>query len=235
MLKSSSSIGTKKESSLHHSLKFQYSLSGETEIAIGEYICDGQGGQGEIIEVQTGSFGPLKEKAKQLAQTGKLKIIHPIINQKQIELYDTNGQLISRRKSPRKGKVWDLFSKLIYAPEIPLLKNLSIELAVVDIVEKRIDDGCGSWRRKGVSISNRILEAYHHSVVLKNRKDYYQFIPFKSNEHFTTGDLALKAGIKSSLARKTLYVLAKMSLVERIGKQGKAIVYRQKPLTTRAD
>ena len=222
------SIGTRKESSLHRSLKFRYSgVDGETETLAGSYVCDACTSDGELIEVQTGSFGPLKEKVTELCRSRKVRIIHPIVIQKHIELYDTKATLLRRRKSPRKGSTWDLFKALLYAPQLGLLKNLSIELALVDTVEKRIDDGKGSWRRKGVSIDDRFLGAWHSSVTLKKPKDYYQFIPFDKNEEFTVRDLAAKAKINASLARKTLYVLEKMGLVERVGKQGNAYVYRK--------
>ena len=222
-------IGTKKESSLHRSLKFRYSGStGVTETQAGSYVCDGRTSKGELIEVQTGSLGPLKEKVPALALLGKVRIIHPIIVQKYIELYDTKGRLLHRRKSPRKGSTWDLFNALLYAPLLPLCKNLTMELAVIEAVEKRIADGKGSWRRKGVSISDRFLGAWHHSVILKNPRDYYQFIPFKKHEQFTVRNLAEKAGIKADLARKTLYVLTKMGLAERVGKQGRSLLYERR-------
>jgi len=219
----------RKESSLHRSLKFHYSGSdGETETLVGSYVCDGRTSEGELIEVQTGSFGPLKEKAKKLTKTDKLRIIHPIIVQKYIELYDEKGRLIRKRKSPRKGSSWDLFNVLIYGTELPLLKNLSIELALIDIIEKRIDDGKGSWRRKGVSINDHILSAVHNSIILKSLKDYSQFIPYKKKELFTVRDFGEKAGINVTLARKVLYTLTKMGLVEQAGKQGRAYLYKRR-------
>jgi hypothetical protein len=220
------SIGTKRESSLHRSLKFRYSCEGSTEISIGDYVCDGLTSSGEIIEVQTGSFGPLKGKAAFLTQKGKLRIIHPIIMQKRIELYDIEGRLLHERKSPRKGSSWDLFKALIHAPELPLLRNLVIELAIIDVIEKRLDDGKGSWWRKGIRVSDRFLDVWHGSIILKKPKDYFKFIPFKKSEQFTARDLCKKAGINIALARKTLYVLSKMGLVERIGKQGKTLIYQ---------
>jgi hypothetical protein len=219
-------IGIKNESELHRALKFHYSgYDGVTETVIGGYICDAKTSSGEIIEVQTGSFGPLRQKAKLLAEYGKLRIIYPIIVQKHIELYDKEGNIIHRRKSPRSGSVWDLFNALIYAPELPLLPRLAIELALVDIVEKRIDDGAGSWRRKGVSVAGRSLGAWRQSLVLRKPKDYLVFIPFKGKEPFTVRSLALAAGINALIARKTVYVLSKMGLIERTSKQGNAIVY----------
>ena len=217
----------RKESSLHRSLKFRYSgPGGAIEKTMGNYVCDGQTSKGEIIEVQTGSFGPLKEKVKHLNTKAKVRIIHPIAKQKQIELYSAGGKLLRSRKSPVKGSCFDIFKVLIYAPELPLLKNLTIELAVIDVVEKRIDDGSGSWRRKGVRIADRFLGALHQSVVLKSLKDYRQFIPFGKNESFTVKDLAQKAAIKYSLAQKTIYTLSKMGLIIKAGKQGRALVYK---------
>ena len=221
-----SGIGTQKESSLHRSLKFEYSPA-ITETLVGGYVCDGIGKNKEIIEVQIGSFGPLKDKVKNLAGKHKVRIIHPIIAGKHIELYDTEGQLLHRRKSPSKGSAWNLFNALIYAPELPLLKNLTIELAVVDVTERRVSDGTGSWRRKGVRIADRFLSAHHHSVILKKPKDYFMFIPF-INEQFTVRDLAEKAGITSSLSRKTLYTLTKMGLLERAGTRGRSFVYQRR-------
>ena len=224
---SKTDIGTKKESSLHRSLKFHYSgAGGSTETLIDDYVCDACTSQGELIEVQTGSFAPLKEKVKNLTKTGKLRIIHPIVTNKIIELYDVNGRLLHKRKSPKKGKSWDLFKALVYAPQLPLFKNLVIELAIVDVIEKRIDDGKGSWRRKGVRIDDRFLNARHEPVILSKLKDYYQFIPFEKNEPFTVRDLKKKAGIDIRLARKTLYVLKTIGLAEHFKKQGNAFVYR---------
>ena len=221
-------IGTQNESSLHKTLKLHYSGSkGVTEILAGSYICDGRTSRGELIEVQCGSFAPLKEKAETLTLKNKLRIIHPIIAQKHIELYDISGSLLYRRKSPRKGSAWDLFKALIYAPTLPLRKNVTIELAIIEIVEKRTDDGKGSWRRRGVSIADRVLGAWRCSAVLSKPKDYYQFVPFKKNEPFTSRKLAEKAGINANLARKTLYVLEKMGLIGRTGKQGNSIVYQR--------
>ena len=221
----------KKESSLHRSLKFEYSNDGDTETPVGDYVCDGLSDDGEYIEVQIGSFGPLSEKVRFLAQSGKVRIIHPIISRKYIETYNTEGELLRKRKSSRKGSIWDLFNALIYAPEFPLLKNLTIELVNIDTIEKRVDDGRGSWRRKGVSVTDRLIEGWGRRVILSKPKDYRQFIPFGKRKSFTVQDLGEKAGITAALARKTLYVLNKAGLVERIGKRGRFLLYRSNFIT----
>jgi hypothetical protein len=228
-------IGVLRESSLHKYLKYQYSgIAGKTEIAVGDYVCDGQTKSGELIEVQTGSFGPLKEKIKNLSIENKIRIIYPIIKRKYIETYDANGIQLRKRKSPLKGTVWDLFNALIYAPELAQTPGVIIELAFLDIVEKRKDDGKGTWRRKFISIEDKTPYIYenratgYESIVLRNINDYHQFLPFENEDNFTTNDLAERSKISLALARKCLYVLFKLGLVERIGKKKNAHVYKTK-------
>ncbi|GHV61596.1 hypothetical protein AGMMS49587_06150 [Spirochaetia bacterium] len=224
---SGSLIGTRKESGLHNALKFRYAgIDGETEKSMGDYVCDGLTPEGEIIEVQTGSFGPLRDKARSLAAFGPVRIIHPIIINKYIETLDEAGQVLRKRKSPRKGSEWDLFKSLLYAPELAAVPGLCIELALIDVLEQRKEDGKGSWRRKGASISGRELAGWHSSMSLSGPKDYYRFLPFGSGEEFTTRELAKKAGISINLAGKTLYVLTKIGIVKRIGKKGNSFVYK---------
>jgi hypothetical protein len=212
----------RKETVLHNALKFQYAgIDGNTEVKTGGYICDGITKTGEIIEVQTGSFAPLREKVKTLSVESKVRGIHPIILKKTIELFDKNGTLISTRKSPRKGSLWDVFKALLYAPDIALLPNVVIELAVVDVIESRVQDGRGSWRRKGVSIADKRLACQYPSVLLSNKADYRQFAPFAPGERFSVRDLAAKAGIKRGLAAKSLWTLVKIGVAEKVGKKGR--------------
>ena len=232
-------IGTYSESSLHRSLKFRYSIEEKTEISIDSYVCDGQTESGELIEVQTGNFGNIREKIKKLVKKHKVRLIFPIILNKYLELYDVNGKLIRKKKSPKKENIWNLFDSLVYAPEFCLMPNLTLELSLLDIIEKRKDDGKGSWRRKGITIEDKIPIAWHESIILKKPKDYYLFLPFSSNdssndnkneECFTVKDLSKKANISRPLAQKCIYVMHKTGLIERTGKQGNAYEYKKSAL-----
>ena len=219
-------IGTQCETSLHRDLKFNYVGSGQTEVEVAGFVADGVNAEGEFIEVQTGSFGPLKEKAHKLAAQGRLCIVYPIIMLKYIEVFDLDGKRRYRRKSPRRGNVWDIFGALIHAPELPLIHGLVIELALVDVSEQRVCDGKGSWRRKGMSIQDRKLETVHERIRLERLSDYLRFIPFTKDEEFTSATLGEKAGIGINKARKTLYVLNKLGIVKKTGKRSNAIVYQ---------
>jgi ribosomal protein S25 len=221
-------IGTKNESSLHKSLKASY--GGEDallEAQVGDYVCDAVSSSGTAIEVQTGNFAPLRKKLDTLLKNGAVQIIYPVILLKQIEVHAADGTLVSRRKSPRKGTEWDLFRALVYAPEIMATKGVELLLALVEVAEIRVADGQGSWRRKGVSIKDRVLTAHQGVVVLSKKKDYLRFVPFKKKEKWTTKELSQKAKITVSLAQKAVFVLCKTGVITHEGKRGRAYLYER--------
>jgi hypothetical protein len=221
------SIGTRHETSLHRDLKLSYAgQGGQTEAEVGGFVADGISADGEFIEIQTTNFGRIKEKAKEFARLGRLRIVYPVIITKYIEVFAENGKRQYRRKSPRKGTPWDIFDALVYAPELPLIRNVRIELVLMDACEQRIQDGKGSWRRKGVSIHDRQVMAVHERIALEKPADYRRFVPFKKNEPFTSAQMAERTGIPADLARKTLYVLAKMGTIQKTGKQRNTLIYQ---------
>jgi hypothetical protein len=205
-------------------LKYQYAgLGGETEVEVSGFVADGINAEGEYFEIQYGSFGPLKKKA--LALQGRLRVIHPIIITKYLEIFTRRDRLLCRKRSPRRGSPWDLFDALIYAPDLPRIPGIVIELALVEAAEERVQDGKGSWRRKYVSIRDRRMLKLLDRIKLEKPSDYYRFVPFEKKEMFTSALLAQKAGILVSSARKTLYVLTKLGIVKKTGKEGNAYIY----------
>jgi stalled ribosome alternative rescue factor ArfA len=149
-----------------------------------------------------------------------------VVITKYIEVFGSNGKREYRRKSPRRGSPWDLFDALVYAPELPLTRGLVIELVLLDASEQRIRDGKGSWRRKGVSIKDHQLLAVHERICLEKLADYFRFVPFTPAECFTSASLSERANIRRELAQKTLYVLARLGIIEKTGKERNAVVYR---------
>jgi hypothetical protein len=223
------SIGIKKESSLHRDLKKTYSF--RTEVQLEGFVCDGVAKDGSIIEVQTGSFAPLKKKLQSLAASNdnsRIHIIHPVALSTVIEIYNEEGELLRRRKSPKRKSAWHLFEALVYAPELALLPNIVIEVALVRVLDYRITDGKGSWRRGGISLKDKFMNGLEGFVVFENLYDYLQFVPFAKNEIWTTRMLSRKGGINMRLAGMAAYTLDKIGITERIGKDGNSFLYRRK-------
>lgn len=221
-------IGMQKEKSLHAELKRRYAgNAGTMEAEVGQFVCDAVKDDGQIIEVQTGNFSAIKSKIIELTKTNHVTLVHPIPKTRMVEVRNREGTLIRNRKSPIRGTEWDLFSELVRTPLLPLIKRLTIEIVLVDETELRVDDGLGSWRRKGVSIVDRRLEAVRDTIRLMNRDDYRRFLPESLPPEFSGKDLASCASVRAVVARKALYVLKRIELIEEIGKKGNAKLYKK--------
>jgi hypothetical protein len=85
MKKKEHNIGIEKESSLHAQIKARYcGDGGETECKLDGFVCDALRPDGAIVEVQTGSFAPLKAKVRRLCPTHPFVIFHPVITHQYI-------------------------------------------------------------------------------------------------------------------------------------------------------
>ena len=175
-----------------------------------------------LIEVQIKNFSAIKEKLFALCDTHKIQLIHPIARQKWIIKEEIDGERIGRRKSPKRGRVEDLFSELIRMPTMLQHPNLSICVLLVDLNEVWKNDGKGSWRRKHWSIADRYLIDVHEKKEFHHPKDLLRLLPPTLPTSFTNNDVATHIGVSKSIAGKMTYCLRKMEEVKIVGKHGRA-------------
>lgn len=216
------------ESTLHAALKKYYAgQEGELEVAIDGFLIDVVRNN-KLIEIQTNNFSSLKHKLASILPNHKVKVVFPIPTQKRIIRYpnDNTGPL-SRRKSPKKGRIEYIFNELLYiAPLIPH-PNLSFEVVFTIEEEIRRDDGKGSWRRKGVSIIDRRLIQLLSFKEILFPQDYKSLIPFSESIVFSNKDLSNALGIPIRLSRKMTYSLKIMGIIENYGKTGNSLLFRR--------
>lgn len=213
------------ESSLHAALKNIYTQEGDLQEAwLGGYLVDVLHGE-QVIEIQTGNFSAIKPKLLALLPDHPLLLVHPIAQEKWI--VRQGGERETRRRSPRRGRVEDIFYQLVRFPWLVEHPNLSLELAVVQVEEIWRNDGQGSWRRKGWSIADRRLLAVLERLSFTTPADFRRLLPEGLAEPFTTHELATAARINAGLGYKMVYCLRKMGLIEPGGKRGRTVLYRQ--------
>jgi hypothetical protein len=218
-------IGTYQESSLHAALKSWYARPGdELEVNIEGYIVDIVRGD-LLIEIQTGNFSALKSKLPRLASRYRVHLVHPIPKDKWILRKSPSEKTLSRRKSPKRGGLEDLFTELVRIPALITHPNITIEVLLVQEEEIWQDDGKGSWRRKGWSIADRRLLDVLERFVLASPSDFRDLLPDNLPEPFTARDLARALHRPPYLARKMVYCLHKMGAASRVGKRGQAYLY----------
>jgi hypothetical protein len=223
-------IGVYSESGLHASLKLHY--AGENtrfEVALEGRIVDlvrEVSGEEELVEVQTRRLDKIAPKVLSLALGHKVRIIHPIsVETTIVRLSPDTGEVISERKSPKRGDLWSVFDELVRAPSLIGARNVVLEVLFVRCREVRRRDGGGSWRRRGDSILSRDLDAVVESKVFSKPSHWLALIPEDCPSPWTSKSLGQALGIGAERARKLLYSYARAGLLVECGKQGRLKAY----------
>ena len=221
-----SGIGLLNEKPLHASLKQWYARPGDRfEVAVGGFVIDIVRDD-LLIAIQTGNFASIKSKLTNLAHSHQVRLIYPIAQEKWIirSATDDHGRVI-RRKSPKRGRLEDLFWEMVSIPQLMSNSNFSLEVVMIKEEEARRYEGKRKWRRRGWVIEERRLLQVLDQRLFKELADWRGFLP-EGLDSFTTSDLATAMDTGRKLAQKMAYCLRKGSMLELIGKQGRANLYR---------
>jgi len=222
-----SGININNEKSLHSSIKQWYAMPGDRlEVKVEKYIID-LVREDSLIEIQTRNFSAIGNKLRALVVYNNVILVHPIAIEKYIVTMDDSDKIISRRKSPKKGKLVDLFDELIRVPDLIDEENFVLEILMTKEEEIRCKDGKGSWRRKGISIVDRKLVEVVEKVTFKEGKDFLIFLPGNLPGNFTNKDLAKILKVTVYKARKVTYCLRKMKIITEVGKRRNELIFER--------
>jgi hypothetical protein len=215
------------EYSLHSEIKRWYTGSeDELEVKVDDFRVDVIKDE-LLIEIQTGNFSAIKSKlVKLLRDNNRVRMVYPIAKLKWIVHVSKSGELVRRRKSPKKGKLVDLFYELVHAPSLIKHRNFSLEVLLIEEEEVRCNDGRGSWRRRGVSVKDRKLLNVFDRTVFESSKDFLEFLPKQLDDCFTNRTLASELGVSVRLAQKITYCLRKMDAISVAGKRRKELLFQ---------
>ncbi len=219
-------IGLLNEKPLHASLKEWYAQpEDQFEVAVDGFVIDIVRDD-LLLEIQTANFASIKSKLKNLARSHQIRLIYPIAQEKWIvKLAQDEGGGTTRRKSPKRGRLEDLFREMVSFPQMLTDPNLSLEVLLIREEEVRRYDGKRHWRRRGwVTEERRLLEVVEQRLY-EEPADWSEFLP-QELETFTARELAEAIGIRRQLAQKMVYCLRQARVVELIGKQRRAHLYR---------
>ena len=220
------SIGEMQEKSLHAALKVFYAQPGDrVEARVDGYFIDIVRGD-TLLEIQTRNFASMKRKLNALLAAHPVHLIHPIARERWIVRINPDGEILSRRKSPRRGTIDLLFRELIRFPELLTNPHFSLEVAFIQEEEIWCDDGQGSWRRKRWSIADRRLLGIVERLTFETPDDFRNLLPPDLPVPFTAAELATARGCSRSLAQKMVFCLRHMALLEVVGRRGQAYLYR---------
>jgi hypothetical protein len=216
------------ETSLHRQLKEVYAVgSAQMEVPLGDYRIDVVNSD-VLIEIQHGSLSAIRDKVRKLLKKYNVLIVKPILIEKRlIKLDKKGGKVVSRRKSPKTGKLLDVFDELIYFTRVFPHPNLYLEVPLVDVDEFRYP-GHGRRRRhrkNDFQVQDRVLTQIRETHRFHTALDLARMIPSGLPRPFHTGHLAEKLGVQRWMAQRVAYCYRHMGTVKHVGKQGNANLY----------
>lgn len=219
-------IGLLNEKPLHAALKEWYAQPGDQlEVPVDGFVIDIVHND-LLLEIQTGNFASIKSKLIELTRTRRIRLIYPIAQEKWIiKPAKTNSGEVTRRRSPRVGRVEDFFWEMVSFPQLLANPNFSLEVVLIREEEVRRFDGKRNWRRRGWGIEERRLLEIVDQRLFESPADWRVFLPEKLKEPFTAKDLAEALDIRIQLAQKMVYCLHKAQVIQLTGKRGRANLY----------
>jgi hypothetical protein len=103
-----------------------------------------------LLEIQTSNFASIKSKLLDLVREHRTRLIYPVAQEKWIvRLAKDNFAGVVRRKSPKRGRVEDLFWEMVSFPQLLANPNFSLEVLLIREEELRRYEGRRMWRRRG--------------------------------------------------------------------------------------
>jgi len=218
-------IGVLNEQPLHAALKQRYASAGASlEMVVDGFVVDVVR-DNLLVEIQTGHFSSIKSKMLELADHHRVRLVYPIAREKWlIKLPKAGGSKTNRRKSPKRGRVEEVFKELVSFPELLCKEGFSLEVVFTREEEVRRHDP-SRWRNHGwVTVERRLLDVIGRQLFERPR-DLRALLPESLPDAFTTADLAAAINGPRYLAQKMAYCLRRMGAIEEVGRRGRSKLY----------
>ncbi|MCA9258182.1 MAG: hypothetical protein KDA61_03225 [Planctomycetales bacterium] len=220
------------ESSLHRQLKAHYAPGEEfQEVAFDGWRIDAVRGR-ELIEIQHGSLAAIRDKVRRLLQRNHVRVVKPIVARKTLVKLDArHGAEVSRRRSPKRGAILDLFDELVYFTRIFPHPRLTLEVVLVEVEEHRYPGQGKRRRRRGDGrefvVQDQLLLDVGERQVFRTNRDLCRLLPRRLPQPFHTQHLAEKLQTPRHIAQRIAYCLRETGAIQLVGKQGNALLYRR--------
>ena len=218
------------ETSLHQQLKRCYAdTEGDTEVVIGKYRIDAVRGD-ELIEVQCASLSAIRDKCNDLLHRHSLRVVKPVIVRTRIaKAKKSGGPVTSRRLSPKRGSVLDIFDELIYFIRVFPNPNLILEVPLIHVEQLRVPAKRRRRRwQKDYKVQDVKLESVETTIELREPSQLLDLIDLpQEQESFNTLDIAKATDRPRWAAQQIAYVLHKTGAIDVVQRNRSGIVYRR--------
>ena len=221
----SKGIGTLAEKTVHAVLKEYYGGGEENkEIPLGGFVADVVSEDG-VIEIQTRALYRLERKLEALLPLCRVTVVYPIEDRKYLlDIDPDSGELVSRRLSPKRVKIWHGIAELYGIRKYLGNENLTVRFLVLTVEETRIR--AAGKKRRADKIDKIPLEMTAE-VVIRRKEDMAKLLPENLPDGFTAAEFAKLCRVNADTAGKCIRVLSVMGIITECGKQGRCKLWRK--------
>jgi hypothetical protein len=212
------------ESTLHRQLKERYAAPGRCEVVVDGFRIDAVAPDGALVEVQSGSLGPLRAKVGRLVDAGhRVRVVKPVVLTRRIlRSRRDGGPVASTRRSPRRGALLDVFDDLPGLAALLARPGAALEVLGVAIDELRVD----RRRRPGYRVLDRVLIEVLATERIDDPADLWRLVACDAlPAAFTTRDLAATLDRPLWFAQRVAYCLRQSGAARVEGKRSNLRVY----------
>jgi hypothetical protein len=218
-------IGVLREGPLHRDLKALLAAPGDAfEVKVDGYVIDLVRAGGELVEIQTGGFSPLRAKLDALLDRHRVRIVHPIPAKRRIIRVDDDGLVLSTKASPKKPTAAAIFEGLVSFPTLLSHPNLTIEILLCSEDHIRKPAPVRGRRYLRDPGERRLTEVVER-IELATAADVAGLLPALESP-FTTKELAKAMRVPLPLAQKAAHCLRALDVLEPAGMRGRAPLHR---------
>jgi hypothetical protein len=216
------------ETTLHRQLKQHYATSTALlEQRVGRYRIDVVRGD-ELVEIQLASLSAIRDKIAALVKNHRVLLVKPIIAGKYlVKRRRAGGRIVSRRRSPRRRTLLDLFEELVHFTRVFPHRRLTLEVPLLEIEEWRYPGhGRRRWRRD----NDHQVEDQHLLQILEVHRfqvaaDLCRMLPESLPQPFHTGHMAEGLGVERWITQRMAYCLRRTGAIQSVGKLRGAWLY----------
>ena len=237
-------IGTMSEKRMHKTLKryicpdesFHEARIQESGVARFTGKESGRGGfiadvcvDGDIFEIQTGGFYPLKPKIDFYLNKTEftVTVVHPLIAEKWTVWVDPEtGETSNRRRSPKREKPTDLFPELFWLADHLKNERLRFLIPVVEAEEYKLLDGYGKDKKKRATKYERIPIGLNDEISFGGN-EIESLLPESLPKSFTSAEFTRVTGLRGRRAYYAIKLLCILGIAEKGEKKGRSYVYNR--------
>ncbi|MBQ8923015.1 MAG: hypothetical protein IJ060_12825 [Oscillospiraceae bacterium] len=215
-------IGTLGEKTLHLALKYYFAPDPEThERPLGSFVADAVTEEG-VVEVQTRGLSRLKPKLDAFLPLCPVTVVHPVAQEKWLLRVDENGELCSKRKSPKHESVYSAMRELYTLRDYMLHPNFRAAVCGVALAEYSV---AGKRGRK-YKLDRMPLEL-QALWMLESPEDYAALLPDGLPAEFTVPELCAVLHQQEMQMRLFVSLLQRLGCIAECGRRGRLKLWRR--------